>query len=371
MKAAPQMFLPFRAFAVLGVVGLCSLACAGRVGGNDGPSGGPGGRGQTGGGSNAGAGAGTGAGAGAGTGAAASGGTGVSPANGGLKLRVLTQVEYKNAVADLLGPISAQLVLPDDTFLGGFSSIGGAEVAITASTVGLYETASRAATAEVFADAARWQKLVGCQPKADLSDACVVTFIQSFGKQAFRRDLEDAEVQQWLQVGKDAAGLAASAAEGLAAVTSGLIQSPYFLYRVETNQLDATSKRLKYDGPSMATRLAFLLTGHPPSAALITAAAAGQLDTADGVRTAAAPLLNDPSAVDRMAAFFSELSQAQLVSVVQKSPDLFPSFNAGLQSSMLQATQLFIKNIVLAPSADVRSFFHPSDPPAGIDEFAY
>jgi hypothetical protein len=90
---------------------------------------------------------------------------------------------------------------------------------------------------------------------------------------------------------------------------------------------------------------------------LLAAAAAGQLDTADGVRAAAVPLLNDPHAVDRMAGFFSELSQAQLVSVVQKSADLFPSFNAALQSSMLQATELFIKNIVLAPGADVRSFF--------------
>ncbi|MEO8900712.1 MAG: DUF1595 domain-containing protein, partial [Polyangiaceae bacterium] len=255
MKADPRASLPFRAFAALGVVGLCSLACTGMVSSSDGPggAGGPNGSsgalGQTGGGSSVGAGTSAGG---------ASGGSGVILANGGPKLRVLTQAEYKNAVADLLGPISAPLVLPDDTFIAGFTAIGGAEVAINSSTVDIYETASRAATAEVFADATRWQKLVGCQPKADLSDACVVTFIQTFGKRAFRRDLTDAEVQEWLQVGKDVAGFATSAAQGLAAVTSGLIQSPNFLYRVETNKLDASTQRLKYDGPSMATRLAFL-----------------------------------------------------------------------------------------------------------------
>jgi hypothetical protein len=185
-----------------------------------------------------------------------------------------------------------------------------------------------------------------------------VGFIESAGKRAYRRDLTEAEVQRWLQVGKDAAQLpGSSAAQALATITSGLLQSLNFLYRVESNQFDATSGRLKYDGLSMATRLAFLLTGGPPSDALLDAAAAGQLDTADGVRKAAAPLLKDAHAVDQMAGFFSELSQAQLVSVVQKSPDLFPSFNATLQRSMLQATQLFIKNIVLAPGADVRSFF--------------
>jgi len=290
-------------------------------------------------------------------------GTGGTPApvdlsKGGPKLRVLTQAEYKNSLTSLLGAISAQLVLPDDLFTAGFTAIGGAQVAINAPSVKLYETASRAATAEVFADSARWQKLVGCQPKADLSDACVTTFIQTFGKRAFRRDLTDAEVQQWLEVGKSVAQLAGSSpGQAMAAVTSGLLQSPYFLYRIETNKLDENSGRLKYDGPSMATRLAYLLTGTTPSDALLAAAAKGDLDTPEGVKAAAAPLLNDASAVDRMASFFDEFAQTRLVSVVEKSPAMFPSFNAAMQTSMLQATQLFIKNIVLAPGADVRSFF--------------
>jgi len=337
---------PHAAAAALGLVGLCSLACTGSVAGNGGPGGG--GSGQTGGSANTGGGLGTGG----------STTTPVDLSKGGPKLRVLTQLEYTNSLTDLLGPISTKLVLPPDTFLAGFTSIGGAEVAINASAVEPYETATLAAVGEVFADAARWQKLVGCQPKADLSDACVVTFIQSFGKRAFRRDLTDAEVQQWLKIGKDAAQLpGSSAAQGLSTLISGLLQSPFFLYRIETNKLDVASGRLKYDGGSMATRLSFLLTGHPPSDALLAAAAAGQLDTADGVKTAAAPLLTDASAVDRMAAFFSEYSQSSLVLGAQKSAELFPNYNAALQNSMFQATELFLKNIVLAPGADVRSIF--------------
>jgi len=330
--------------AAMGLIGLGSLAC-GAVSKGSGAQGGPGGSTQTGGSANAGA------------GTAAGGGGQAATDRGGAKLRVLTQSEYKNALTDLLGEISTPLTLPSDTTLAGFVSIGASEVTINASAVEAYEAASRAATAEVFADAARWQKLVSCQAKADLSDGCVLTFIQRLGKRAFRRDLVSDEIEQWAAVGREAAQLSASAAAGFSAVTSGLLQSPNFLYRVEARELDASSGRLKYDGPSMATRLAFLLTGRPPSSALLAAADSGQLDTADGVRTAAAPLLNDPSAVDRMAAFFGEDAQANLVSVVQKSPELFPNYNAGLQSSMLQATQLFIENIVLAPGADVRELF--------------
>jgi hypothetical protein len=347
MKVVLGAFRPYSSFAVLGLIGLCSLACGG-VSRGDVAGGGQGGSGQIGGSASTGA------------GTAAGGGAGLptDPGKGGLKLRLLTQSEYKNALTDVLGTIERPLNLPADTAVAGFISIGASQVSVNAPAVALYETASLAATAEVFADAARWHKLVGCEPKPDLSDACVVRFIQSAGKRAYRRDLAEAELERWLQVGKDAAQLpGSSTAQGLATVTSGLLQSLNFLYRFEANELDASSGRLKYDGSSMATRLAFLLTGGPPSDALLAAAAAGQLDTADGVRAAAEPLLNDPAAVDRMAEFFSELSEAHFVSVVTKSPELFPSFNAALQSSMLQATQLFIKNIVLAPGADVRSFY--------------
>lgn len=340
MKTVPRQHV---ASAALGFIGLCSLACTGGVEPNDaGPSSG-GSQGQ----------AGSAANAGTGTGGAGP----VDLSKGGPKLRVLTRSEYKSSLTALLGAISAQLELPEDLSKAGFTTIGGAEVAINAPAVALYETASRTAAAEVFADAARWQKLVACQPQADLSDACVETFVKAFGKRAFRRELADVEVTQWVKVGRDAAQLGTSAALGLETVVSGFLQSPYFLYRIEVNKLDTVSGRLMYDGPSMATRLAYLLTGSTPSDALLAAAAAGQLNTAEGVRAAATPLLTDPNAVDRMAAFFGEFSQADLVSVVEKSSTMFPAFNAGLKSSMLQATQLFIKNVVLAPGADVRSFF--------------
>lgn len=358
----------YRAFSVLALVGACSLACSGETADSNVPGSGLGPSGQAGGGpGQAGSSSVPGGGGGTNTptpggggGSAVGGNSGGGPVElsmGGPKLRVLTQSEYTNSLTYLLGAIKAPLTLPADTFVAGFTGVGAGQVTINASAVELYETASRAAAAEVFADAPRWQELVGCQPKADLSDACVTTFIKAFGKRAFRRDLTEGEVQQWLTIGKEAAQLSTTAAQGLSTVVSGLMQSPYFLYRVETNKLDAASQRLKYDGASMATRLAFFLTGRSPSDALLSAAASGQLDTAEGVRMAAAPLLADSRAAERMALFFSEFSQAHLVTVSQKSAEMFPSFTPALQASMLQATQLFIKNVVLGPGADVRSFF--------------
>ena len=272
-------------------------------------------------------------------------------------LRLLTQTEYLASMQALLGTITAPLTVPGDVSVAGFVAVGASHVSVTDGAATAYETATLAATAEVFADATRWQKLVGCAPKADLSDACVTTYIKTFGRNAWRRDLTEAEATQWLTVAKSAATMGATAAQALAAATSGLLQSPYFLYRVETNRLDTGNGRLKYDGLSMATRLSYLLTGTPPTPALLTSATSGQLDTADGIRMAAAPLLTSAAVSDRMTAFFSEYAQVQQVLLVDKSRTLFPTFNEALKNSMLQATRMFLKNVVLAPNADVRSFY--------------
>jgi hypothetical protein len=273
-------------------------------------------------------------------------------------LRLLTQAEYVASIQALLGTINTPLTPPGDTSVAGFVSVGASQMSVTDGAATAYESASLAITAEVFADTQRWQRLVGCAPKADLSDACVTTYIKTFGRRAFRRDLTNDEVTQWLGVAKNAAMIAGTAAQGLASVTSGLIQSPHFLYRYEKNAVDASNGRLKYDGLSMATRLSYLLGAGPPTPALLDAAASGQLDTAEGVRMAAAPLLTNSAAVaERMTSFMSESFALQQLLLADKSTTLFPNFTPALKDSMMQSTRMFFKNIVLAPSADVRSVF--------------
>src|SRR5690606_12022145 len=173
----------------------------------------------------------------------------------------------------------------------------------------------------------------------------------------FRRDLTAQESQKWVALAREAAVMIGDAAGALGTLTSGFLQSPNFLYRAETNAFDAANGRLKYDGRSMAVRLAYFLTGGPPSAELLAAGESGQLDTPEGVRAAAAPMLNGPALVERLTSFFDEYTQLGLVMVVEKSPELFPDFSDSLRESMREGTRLFFENVVLAPGADVRSFF--------------
>jgi hypothetical protein len=272
-------------------------------------------------------------------------------------MRLLTRAEYLASLQSLFGAVMPPQDLPPDWSEAGFVSIGASIVQVNATSADEYEVASRSVVAEVFGDSARWQALVGCQPQADFNDACVETFVRSFGKRAYRRDLSDTEVARWVRVARDGAMRGATIVQGLSTVVSGLLQSMNFLYRFETNALDEASGRLKYDGRSMAVRLAYFLTGGPPSAELLAAGESGQLDTAEGVRGAAAPMLSDDALVGRLTSFFQEYTQMDLVRLVEKSPSMFPEFNDGLRSSMIEGTRLFLEKVVLAPGADVRSFF--------------
>ncbi len=274
-------------------------------------------------------------------------------------LRLLTQVEYRNTIAALIqGADVDSLDLPDDTVVADYGTVGAATVTVNEVAAELYEAASQEVTLALFNDDQRWPQHVGCMPQADLSDACVETYVRSFGRRAFRRDLTDEEAQQWIDVARSAATLSESAETGLATATSGILQSPNFLYRVEDAQSDLELGRIRFDGLSMATRLSYLLTGAAPSDSLLDTAAAGGLDTPDGVRAAAAELFNQEGSSEFMAEFFSELTGARRVIDAEKDLVTFSSLTDELRNSMLEEVQLWMSNVVLAPQADVRGFYN-------------
>jgi hypothetical protein len=99
-----------------------------------------------------------------------------------------------------------------------------------------------------------------------------------------------------------AAGTGTAFAKGAALVIRGMLQSPHFIYRSELG-----NDKEPLTGFEMASKLSFWLRGTTPSDALLDAAAAGQLDTAEGGAAQAMTMLGEASAVQVMRAFHGEL----------------------------------------------------------------
>jgi len=98
--------------------------------------------------------------------------------------------------------------------------------------------------------------------------------------------------------------------QGAAYAAHGLLASPYFLYRVEVGEPDASAGgRYRFTGFETASRLSYLLVGSTPDAALLTAAEQNQLDTPDGIRAQAMRLLQSGAAKTGMSNFAREYMQ--------------------------------------------------------------
>jgi hypothetical protein len=211
-------------------------------------------------------------------------------------LRRLTREEYNNTVRDLLADTTrpANAFPPDET-VGGFESNGMAPV--TALQVERYMDAAEAlSTAAV----GRLEALAPCaagQPQ----EQCARSFIDSFGRLAYRRPLDDAERAQLSAVYAEKAKRSGHAG-GVQLVLEVILQSPQFLYRLEPADGPADKTR-PLTGYELATRLSYFIWASTPDSALLEDAEAGRLSEADDVAVIARRMLKDPRAVDGIKSF--------------------------------------------------------------------
>ncbi|HET6583731.1 MAG TPA: DUF1592 domain-containing protein [Nannocystaceae bacterium] len=300
--------------------------------------------------------AGSGGGASADDGADDDGGPALEPfVPGELVLPRLTASQYRNALVDLLGPGLPPTPVEGDTNPYLFYSIGAASTTLSELGTQLYEEAADTVTHAVFDDPVRRVELVGCEPVA-AADGCVAGYLAQFGRRAFRRPLTEAEHSRYLAMAAELAQ--PDAWEGLRLAVAGMLQSPYFLYRVEIGAPDPEDPtRLRYSGYEMASRMSFLLWDSIPDDLLLAAAERGELDTREGLEAEALRLLADERASASIRAFFAQYLDLGRLDGLTRDPELYPLFTATMPDSMRTETELVIDDVVFREKGDVRTIF--------------
>jgi len=267
----------------------------------------------------------------------------------------LTEKQYRNNVAQLLGaPLPAPPLEPDtNPYL--FFSIGAASTTVSEPGVQQYEEAADLLTRTVFDDVARRDALVGCVPVAP-ADECVAGFIASFGRRAYRRPLTAEEQTRWLGIAGTLAD--GDAWQGLRLAIAGMLQSPHFLYRVELGEPDPDDPtRQRYTAYEMASRLSFLLWNTGPDDLLLAAADAGDLLTEEGLLAEAERLLDDPRARTAIQDFFAQFLDLGRLNVVDRDPVRYPLFSPTMVNSMRTEVQLLVDDLIHRRDTDIRSIF--------------
>ncbi len=256
-------------------------------------------------------------------------------------LRRLTRVQYEHTLHDLLGD---DLVLPADLREveahaddeGEFRSVAAARdgyerVDIEAMFGGLLATLE-----PVFADAERREALLGCAPtRAD--DACTRGWVERFGRRAFRRTLDAAELDRYVGVAVAAeAGVDADPWTSVRWATAAILQSPGVLYLPEVGEPDPEGyTRMRFTSVEMASRLAFALTNRGPDEELLDAGEAGELVEPEALRMHAERLLSDARGKDGITlGLFGEYFDLAALDGLGKDAATYPKWSPQVAAAM-------------------------------------
>lgn len=253
-------------------------------------------------------------------------------------MRRLTRFEYDNAVRDLLGDTTrpARRFEPDTEVLGfDNQTLGDGVGAVRA------EQYMRAAEALAATAVGRLDALLPCDPSADQA-ACAKAFIAAFGRRAFRRPLESDERERLFEL--FAAEPAAPFPDRVARVIEAVLQSPWFLYRVELTPGTSGDAPVALDGFQIAARLSFLLWGSIPDDALLEIAERDALDTPERVAKQARRMLKDPRAREAVAHFHEQWLGLGALDGLAKDPVAFPDYNAQLGPAWKEETLRFMED---------------------------
>ncbi|MFO0631255.1 MAG: DUF1592 domain-containing protein [Nannocystaceae bacterium] len=270
---------------------------------------------------------------------------------GPMYLRRLTHREYAATIVDVVAadPDQAQALVatfPQDVVTSSFDN-DGLHQSISVLLGERYLDAAEQLADAVLADATRRDRVIGCDPAA--GEACLRDFVTRFGRRAMRRPLDDEEIDALVEL---ALGQAEPDAQA-SIVIETVLMSPRFLFKVELGTPDPDHpERAKLGGFEVATRLSYLLWGTTPDDVLLDAAAAGQLDDADGVATMAEAMLDDGRVQTAMAQFGAQWFRLDDIAGQARDAASFPEFDAALQQAMVDELQALLQRHMFGDGED-------------------
>jgi hypothetical protein len=264
-------------------------------------------------------------------------------------MRRLTLRQFEAAVSDLFGD---GLVLPTslepDTNIDGLLNIGAGVTSVSPWGTERYEDAAYLLAEQALADDAWRTDHIGC---TTFETACVDDFVATFGRTVYRRPLVDAEISRIRDVIDLVATDSGDFELGMQYGIAALLQSPYFIYRMENG--DGDGERL-LDDWEVATRLSFLLWNTIPDDALLDAAANGDLTTDSGLREHAERMMKGERFRDGVRAVFTDILGLYALDDLSKDPLIFAHAGADLGPNAREETLLGLEALIVDEDRDFR-----------------
>lgn len=255
-------------------------------------------------------------------------------------IRRLSPAEYRRSVAELFAPLQLPEVnLIADATVGGFDKLADGQVVSPLGIEG-FRYAAESLAAHTSQDLA-WAPCDGTSDAA----GCIAQIVDRLGEGAYRHALSDAERTRLVTLGQ-AAVTDYGFPVAVRMLVEGVLQSPWFLYRPEFGDpaREAPEGLVALSGEEIATRLAFLFRGAGPDADLKAAAAAGELDTPEGIEAEALRMLSTEAGMANVVELFSQWFRVDRLLAASLDRALYPEFTAEVQADLAESIRLFFEH---------------------------
>ena len=250
-------------------------------------------------------------------------------------LRRLTNQQYNNTVRDLLGePTDPANQFPPEDYVNGFKNQYQSQ-SLSPIQAEAYSIAAERVAANAFRRGDS-RHLIPCAQDGAGEAGCRLKFIETFGRRAFRRPLELAEVSRFDALFKAQSDFL----KGAQTVIETVLQSPSFLFWMEQTP---TPKWKPY---AAASRLAYFLWDTMPDDALLDTASRGELKNAEDIGRVARRMLDDPRAKQSLDDFVSQWLRFDRALTSARDHRMFPLFNHDVAAAMTEEARRFIGDLV-------------------------
>jgi hypothetical protein len=258
----------------------------------------------------------------------------------------LSHSQYLHTVRDLFGPGDAPEVVFAPDALNGFGFETSTALRVDPRLGPQYRAMAEALAERAVTEPASFARIVPCVAGAH---GCREQFLRSFGEQAFRRPLSDADLALFAQ--RFDAGVAYYQSgdafrDGVRMTVEVMLQSPEFLYRMEARPTQPSGGRSHLDDFQIAARLSYFLYDSMPDEPLFAAARAGQLHTPDQVEAMARRMLGEARVLEKLVAFHEQAWQFGRFASISPDAATYPRLPRALVWRVRRATTLFVRDVL-------------------------
>jgi hypothetical protein len=183
---------------------------------------------------------------------------------------------------------------------------------------------------------------LSCDPVVE-GEPCVRSIIETFGRRAYRRPLEAAEVDGLVSIFELAAAQGDDEIEGMKLVLRAMLTSAHFLFRVEIDEDPESLTAHPLSDFELATRLSYFLWSSTPDDELLDLAAQKKLQDAATLSAQVKRMLDDPRADALVDNFAGQWLFLRALASREPNAIAFPDFDEELRASMHQEANLFLK----------------------------